>query len=58
MMKRIARMTAMGVQRQLSHSGQARLQPHPDSELELLNLAPRDFFTPGVVVLLQEDRGH
>ena len=67
MIKRIARMTAMGVQRHVSQSGQARLQvsqsgqarllPHPDSALELLNLSPTDFFTPGVVVLLQVDRG-
>ena len=50
-------MTAIGIQRQVSQSGQASHPPPPDSTLDLLSLAPRDFLKPGPVVLLQVERG-
>ena len=52
-MKIIARMTAMGVQRQVSQSGQASHPPPPDLTLTLLSLAPTGFLKPALVVLLQ-----
>ena len=57
MMKIIARMTAIGIQRQVSQSGQASHPPPPDSTLDLLSFGPRDFLKPGPVVLLQAERG-
>ena len=49
-------MTAIGIQRQVSQSGQASHPPPPDSTLDLLSFGPSDFLKPGIVVLLQAER--